>query len=81
MSIFKPRTDEFVEECKLWARGNYKPFDEIKGIWYPETQFECMLITLEADLEMPREQVIERLIGQPLNSDITEDPEGLGHAR
>ncbi len=41
-------TEEEVEFRK-WARDNYTPFSEIKGIWHPIVQDECVKINKEAD--------------------------------
>ena len=43
--MFRPLTtqkeaSDFIE----WARDNYKPFDEIKGIWHPIIQLACVKI-------------------------------------
>lgn len=39
-----------VEETDLyreWARQNYSPFDDIKGVWHPVIQLECSRINAE----------------------------------
>ena len=42
--MFKSLTAEEVAEFKQWARDNYEPLSDIKGIWHPVIQRECALI-------------------------------------
>jgi hypothetical protein len=48
MKLFKDLTDKEVAEFKDWARKQYKPFTEIKGIWHPVIQEECAKINASA---------------------------------
>ena len=41
MQMFKELTREQKAEFKDWARQNYKPLTEIKGVWHPVIQAEC----------------------------------------
>ena len=47
MKLFKDLSEKEVVEFKKWARENYKPFDEIKGIWHPVVQAECVEMNKE----------------------------------
>ena len=48
MKLFKDLTDKEMTEFKDWARKNYKPFTEIKGVWHPIIQEECRKMNIEA---------------------------------
>ena len=50
MNLFKKLSSEEKVEFRQWARDNYKPFDEIKGIWHPVVQEECTKMNKEASL-------------------------------
>lgn len=40
--------DEYEEdECRQWARDNYKPYEDISGVWHPVTQEECVKMNQE----------------------------------
>jgi len=47
MKLFKTLSE--VEEMKYrqWARNNYKPLHEIKGVWHPSVQDECVKMNSE----------------------------------
>ena len=45
--MFRKLTPEEEVEFKQWARENYVPFSEIKGIWHPVIQTECVKINKE----------------------------------
>lgn len=47
MSMFKVLSITERHEYKKWARENYKPFEDIKGIWHPIVQEECIQINRE----------------------------------
>ena len=47
MKLFKDLTPAQEEEFRQWARDNYKAFNEIKGIWHPVVQDECVKINKE----------------------------------
>jgi len=51
MKLFKDLTDKEMTEFKDWARKNYKPFTEIKGVWHPIIQKECAAINSESALD------------------------------
>ena len=52
MKLFKDLTDKEVAEFKDWARKQYKPFTEIKGIWHPVIQEECANMNTEAEFNV-----------------------------
>jgi hypothetical protein len=58
MSLFKELTEEEAVEYRQWARDNYKPFTEIKGVWHPAVQAECVAMNAEADLEPELREVL-----------------------
>ena len=45
--MFRKLTPEEEIAFKQWARENYVPFSEIKGIWHPVIQDECVKINKE----------------------------------
>ena len=47
MSLFKPLEEIDVPVFKQWARDNYKPGEEISGVWHPVVQSECVKINEE----------------------------------
>lgn len=47
MKMFKELTQGQTAEFKDWARQNYKPLTEIKGVWHPVIQAECARINDE----------------------------------
>ena len=51
MKLFKDLTAKEMTEFKDWARKNYKPFTEIKGVWHPVIQEECAKINSAAQIE------------------------------
>jgi hypothetical protein len=51
MRLFRENmSSEEIEDCKKWARDNYKAHDKIKGVWHPEVQKECVQINIETPL-------------------------------
>ena len=40
--LFKQLTDAEMLSYRQWARDNYKPFDDINGVWHPVVQAECV---------------------------------------
>ena len=43
--MFRPiANQEEASDFIQWAEENYKPFDEIKGIWHPIIQLACVKI-------------------------------------
>ena len=60
MELFRNNmSSEEVEDCKKWARDNYKPHDKIKGIWHPEVQKECVQMNIETPLFNVSEDAIK----------------------
>lgn len=53
--MFRPiTTQEEASDFIQWAEENYKPFDEIKGIWHPIIQLACVKINeRKAGLGLP----------------------------
>lgn len=47
MNLFKPVDEIDVASFKQWARDNYKPGEEISGVWHPVVQKECVKINEE----------------------------------
>ena len=47
MKLFRNLTTEEEDEFRQWARDNYEPFSEIKGVWHPVVQDECVKINQE----------------------------------
>ena len=47
MKLFRNLTTEEEDEFRQWARDNYEPFSEIKGVWHPIVQDECVKINQE----------------------------------
>lgn len=45
--IFRKLTVKEEETFRDWARKNYIPFSDIKGIWHPVCQEECIKINKE----------------------------------
>ena len=48
MQLFRQLSDGEVAEFRAWARTNYVPLSEIKGIWHPVVQDECRQMNEEA---------------------------------
>ena len=47
MKLFKDLSAEEEAEYRQWARKSYTPFTEIKGIWHPVVQEECVKMNKE----------------------------------
>ena len=45
--MFRKLSAEEERAFRQWARNNYKPFTDIKGIWHPVVQDECVKINEE----------------------------------
>jgi hypothetical protein len=45
--LFRALTPAEEAKFRSWARENYKPGAEIKGIWHPVVQDECVRINQE----------------------------------
>ena len=54
MKLFKELTTEEEDVFRQWARDNYEAFAEIKGVWHPVVQDECVKINDQADIELIR---------------------------
>ena len=50
MKLFMDLTEEQESEFRVWARLNYKPYDQIDGCWHPIVQTECVRINEEANV-------------------------------
>ena len=46
----EPEGDESESEYRTWARENYIPFTEIKSVWHPVIQSECIRMNREQAL-------------------------------
>lgn len=47
MKMFRTFTPQEEADARKWARENYQPLSEIKGVWHPVVQDECVKINLE----------------------------------
>lgn len=56
MKLFRELTEQEEKEFRQWARENYKPFTEIKGIWHPAVQDEC--VRMNREKEFVKEEII-----------------------
>jgi hypothetical protein len=45
--FFRALTPTEETKFRSWARDNYKPGTEIKGIWHPVVQSECVRMNEE----------------------------------
>lgn len=45
--MFRTLTTNEEQEFRAWARANYEPLEEIRGIWHPVIQDECAKINAE----------------------------------
>jgi len=45
--MFRTLTTEEEQAFRAWARANYEPLEEIRGIWHPVVQAECVQINVE----------------------------------
>jgi len=50
MKLFKDFTRQEEIEFRTWAKENYVPFNDIKGIWHPIIQDECRRINEQAQV-------------------------------
>lgn len=41
MNLFRDLTPQEETTFRAWARENYKPFSDIRGVWHPVVQDEC----------------------------------------
>ena len=56
MKLFKELTKEEEVSFIKWARDNYKVYDEIKGIWHPVVQRECVRMNEENHFSLERKE-------------------------
>lgn len=56
MKLFRMLTPDEEKEYKQSARDNYEPLTEIKGIFHPVYQLECVKINIETNLIMDAEE-------------------------
>ena len=47
MIEFRELNKEEETEFKMWARENYSIGEEIRSVWHPIIQNECMLMNVE----------------------------------
>lgn len=52
MKLFRNLNDVEKGKFQKWARDNYKPYSEIKGVWHPVVQEECTKMNREAELNL-----------------------------
>jgi len=45
--LFRELTEDEEIKFRKWARDNYKPYNDISGIWHPVVQHECAKINKE----------------------------------
>lgn len=48
---FRDLNEAEQEDFRLWARGNYKPGEEINALWHPVIQAECQRMNDEAGID------------------------------
>jgi hypothetical protein len=49
VKLFRELTAEEEAEFRKWARDNYVPFSDIRGIWHPVVQDECRKMNESAE--------------------------------
>ena len=47
MKMFKHLTEEEKKEYRQWVRDEYTPLTDIKGVWHPVAQAECVKMNEE----------------------------------
>jgi hypothetical protein len=47
VALFRTLDENEVQAFRAWARANYTPLTDIKGIWHPIIQDECRQINQE----------------------------------
>ena len=83
MKLFKQLTPEETIEYRKSARENYKPLEDIQGVWHPVYQMECVLINVETNLisspeeNTENEEEAKRLINEVLTMPHTQFMEYL----
>ena len=69
MDLFRELEECEVEEFKKWARDNYTPFSEIKGIWHPIVQQECIEINKKSSVDVFDDDLSLQVIKKTQNQD------------
>ncbi len=54
MKLFRDLSQAEEEKFREWARQNYNPFTEIRGVWHPVIQRECTKINEETEVQFPK---------------------------
>ena len=49
MKLFRDLTEDEEKDFRQWARDNYKPYTDIRGVWHPVVQDECRKINEETE--------------------------------
>ena len=58
MELFRDDlSEDETEDFKKWARENYTPFSEIKGVWHPIVQQQCIDINKNSKVEVYDDQM------------------------
>ena len=52
MNLFRELEEQEEQTFRQWARENYKPYSEIKGVWHWTVQDECVKINKEVNLNL-----------------------------
>jgi len=50
MELFRELDTDEEQAFRQWAQENYTAFSEIKGIWHPVVQNECVRINEKAQI-------------------------------
>jgi len=75
MNLFKEPTEKQKENYRKWARDNYEPLTEIKGVWHPVIQEECAIMNKTAEITFNPEPKEDQF-----NSDAEADADALASA-
>jgi len=73
MQLFRDLDKEEVEDFKTWARENYTPFSEIKGVWHPVVQQECIEMNKESDVKVFDNEMRLQIMKQKTKQTTAED--------
>jgi hypothetical protein len=49
VKLYRDLTEAEEQTFRKWARDNYEPFTDIRGIWHLVVQDECRKINAETD--------------------------------
>lgn len=61
--MFKHLSDDEIGDYRQWARDNYQIYSEIKGIWHPVVQLECVMMNLETGYS-PRRDIARQILNE-----------------